>query len=53
MGDPLVFRSLITGAGLDEHSDLGSWGIVFQGGNHQSTGQSGYLRMDIKISFST
>lgn len=52
VGDPMVVRGLITAASLDEHSNLGGWGIVFQGGDHQSTGQSGHLRTHIKMSFS-
>ncbi len=43
VSDPLVLRGLITTASLNEHSDLGSWGIVLQRGNYQSTGQSGHL----------
>lgn len=52
VGYPLVVRCLITAAGLDEHSNLGGWGIVFQGGDHQTTGQSGHLRTHVKMSFS-
>lgn len=52
VGDPLVVRGLITTAGLDEHADLGSWGIVLQGGNHQSTGQPGDLTIHTEMSFS-
>lgn len=52
VGDPLVVGGLITTASLDEHADLGSWGIVLQGGNHQSTGQPGDLRIHTEISFS-
>lgn len=55
VGDPLVFRGLIPTAGLDKHSDLGGWGIVLQGGNHQTTGESGHLdgtHTDVSLSIS-
>lgn len=45
VSDPLVVRGLITTASLDEHSDLRGWGIVLQGGDNQSTGQSGHLEV--------
>lgn len=44
----MVVRGLITAASLDEYSNLGGWGIVFQGGDHQSTGQSGHLKTQKK-----
>lgn len=44
MGDSLIVRGLITAASFNKHSNLGGRGIVLQGGNHQSTWQSGNLR---------
>lgn len=51
MGDSKVVRGFISTASLDKHTNLGGGGIVFQGGNHQTTGQFSDLRRKTDATF--
>lgn len=51
MGDSKVVRGFISTASLDKHTNLGRRGIVFQGSNHQTTGQFRDLRRKIEATF--